>query len=272
MAEPLKQGSYVRNFTGASSNDTGIFPRFYMEAELDQAASAQAGREIWRDVEMVEMLMPGNMLTRPTAKVSDEHRQRWPQAYEAFRRQEEYKPDGRPLEEWPMLTKAQIRELKSLEFHTVEQLAEMSEVAINRIGMGARALKGAAQAFLADTKEVLPIKELIRENNQLKGQLEAQALQISQMAQQLEQLNGRFLEMASRPSAVASHIPASADPMQAGLYAGAAAAVPAAGGSLAQLEKRLAGRKPRAAAEPEVQQSAETAAAPRKRTKKTAPA
>lgn len=235
----VANGTYTRTNSFGKSED-GVFPRFYIDTVLNPFATQQAGREVWEEIEMVEMLMPGNMLTRPTSKVSDEHRNRWPEAYAAFKRGEEMSVEGRPLEEWPMLSRAQVKELKYLDFYTVEQVADMTELAIQRIGMGARQLKTAAQAFIGSIDATLPLRSLSIENEKLKQQVEAQAHQLAQQGAMLEQLNGRFLELMNQPHPVATAVPGMLDPAQAGGYRGGAqgAAAPAASSSLARLAKR----------------------------------
>lgn len=69
-------------------------------------------------------------------------------AYGAWKRDEEPPVNGFSVKNWPLLTKAQIRHLLSFHVITVEDLAGANEETLNRIGMGSRALKTSAQAFL----------------------------------------------------------------------------------------------------------------------------
>jgi hypothetical protein len=123
------------------------YPRFFVDQVQDMVASEMQGRPIFRDEERVEIIMPGNPHTRPVARVTDEHRQRWPQHYEAFREGIEVSPEGTPLEEWPILKRSQVLELKALGFMTVEQVGTWTISSIQRIGMGGRRLKDIAAVF-----------------------------------------------------------------------------------------------------------------------------
>lgn len=69
-------------------------------------------------------------------------------AYEAWKRDEEPPINGFSVKNWPVLTKAQIKHLLSFHVITVEDLAAANEETLNRIGMGSRALKTSAVAFL----------------------------------------------------------------------------------------------------------------------------
>lgn len=235
----MKNGDFTRTY-GAPSKD-GVIPRFFNDAVLNVFASQAAGREIWDPVTMVEMLIPGNMLTRPTEKVNEEHKQRWPEAWKAFVEGEEMALNGRPLEEWPMLNKAMVKELKFLGFRTVEDLAEMTEIAIQRIGPGARNIKMAAQAFVEDAKAVAPIRAQQEENERLKSQIAAQQVQLEEQAKLLGQLNSQFMAMRDNLTPAQAYVPGQHDPLAN------RGAPPAPTSALDVMAKRVSNRKPKPA-------------------------
>ncbi len=224
----VANGTYTRTNSFGKQDET-CFPRFFIEAVENPIASQQAGRPIWNDVEMVEVNFPGNNLTKWVGRVTDEHRERWPEHYRRFKAQEEQRPDGMPIEEWPMVTRAQVRELKALEMHTVEQIAAMSEIAIQRIGMGARDLKQKAQAYLAELDGVSTIRQTIEENERLKTQVAAQQNQINELGAILENMQRRLQMIENAPSGIGAVIPATLDPAQAAAFrnGGVAAEAPA---------------------------------------------
>jgi hypothetical protein len=236
----VANGSFTRtNSFGKDEDNT--FARFYFDAIKNEAASAQAGREIWEDVEMVEIILPGNPWTKPVMRVTDEHRERWPKLYEQFRKQEEQRPDGRPIEEWSEVSRAMVKELKALDFYTVEQVADMSEIAIGRIGMGARVLKEKAQAYVAESRKMAPINALVRENDILKSKLSAMESNQQQTNSLLEQLQAQLSDLRNAPNGVAASIPGRLDPAQAAGYRqldSAAAPQPTAGSSLDRLARK----------------------------------
>lgn len=125
-----------------------VRPRFFMQPVEDELATAKEGRPIFTDQEYVEVLIPGDRLSKPVFPVSDEHRKRWPQAYEAFRRGHDHVTHGTPLEQWPPLTSARVMELKSINILTVEDLAGLADRAISQLGPDGRQLREKARAFL----------------------------------------------------------------------------------------------------------------------------
>lgn len=74
-------------------------------------------------------------------------------AYEMWKKGEEIPLTGIPLAAWPAISPAQYETLKAARLYTVEDVAQMNEESIARVGMGARALKQRAEAFLQTAKE-----------------------------------------------------------------------------------------------------------------------
>lgn len=70
------------------------------------------------------------------------------QAYASWKESREIPEFGSPVTNWPALSPAQCKMLLDLNIRTVEQVAEANEEALMRMGMGARALKAKAQAYL----------------------------------------------------------------------------------------------------------------------------
>lgn len=89
--------------------------------------------------------------------------------YDAFCKQESPPEFGTPIKMWPGATPAQIRTVLAANIRTVEDLANANEQALAYIGMGARALKDKASAWLAEatTKGIVT-----QENATLKRDLE----------------------------------------------------------------------------------------------------
>jgi len=70
------------------------------------------------------------------------------QAYASWCETRETPEFGIPVTSWPAVSPAQVRMLLDLNLRTVEQVAEANEEALSRMGMGSRALKAKAQAYL----------------------------------------------------------------------------------------------------------------------------
>lgn len=203
-------GAYTRTEMAAAGTS---YPRFYLDPVQDEVASATQGRPIFRQVERVETIMPGNPHTRPVNNVTDEHRGRWPKEYAAFREGIDISPDGTPIEEWPILNRAQVAELKYLGIKTVEHIANLSDHDLQRIGMGGRVLKDKALAFLDDAASVALSEKLSKENDDLRSRMAALENQNAELGRLMTDLHGRLQAQQDAPSHLATSIPGMMDPI-----------------------------------------------------------
>lgn len=140
-------------------------PRFYMDKELMTADSDKAGKQIWRDVEMVEIIVPGDSKNIWAGRVKDEHRFRWPGYYEAFKKGQEPPQYGYPIKEWPALTPAQVANFQALNIHTVEALAQVPDNLLQHLGMGAFQTRDKAQKWLAVQKDAEVLNQVMAERD-----------------------------------------------------------------------------------------------------------
>jgi hypothetical protein len=150
-------------------------PRFKTEAVHLPYRSKAAGRPIYEDREFVEILIPGDRRSMAVEPVTDEHRARWPAAYEAFRAGRAAPLEGTPLADWPnsSLTRARVEELAHFNIRTVEHLAAVSDAQLANLGLGARELRQAARTFLDAARQGTgPLERLVTENLALKDEIE----------------------------------------------------------------------------------------------------
>lgn len=192
----------------------GVYPRFYVDSVLNPVATEREGRQIYTDIERVEIVIAGNPYTKPIENVTNEHRQRWSKEYEAFKQGIEMSPDGTPLEMWPVLKPSQILELKALGFKTVEHIRDMNDHAIQRIGMGGRMLKGLAEGFLDDAARVAETNRLAIDNDRKDSEILALRHQIEEMGRQMESRFSELQTLKNAPSPLLTTIPGMSDPAE----------------------------------------------------------
>lgn len=125
-----------------------LIPRFFIEAIPDPVATEREGHVVYKDQERVEILIAGDTKTGLVKKVTDEHRQQFPQHYAAFKKGREMATTGTPLEMWPLLTPAQVRTYKALNIFSVQDFAGLHDTQLQALGMGARELQKKAQVWL----------------------------------------------------------------------------------------------------------------------------
>jgi len=235
----LKQGSYTRT-QGAPSSNT--YPRFFTDSVKDHLATAQQGRDIFKAEERVEIIMPGiSQLTKPVEKVNQEHIERWPEEYKRFKAGQEMSVDGIPLEQWPVLKREMVLELKYLGFQTVEQVAAMSDLAMQKIPMMGRRLKQLAETYLDDEKAAALLTQTTAANERLERTIAEQNEKIANLSALAEKLSSQVIAMQNAPSAIATYVPGQHDPV--GVAQQAQPMEPVGQSSLANLpEPRRRGR------------------------------
>ena len=125
---------------------------------------------------------------------------RFPRAwYDAFRGafkswQEGTEPvlNGTDVRNWPAVSPAQVKQLQELRIRTVEDLAGANEETIHRLGMGGRALKQKAQAWLDSAqntgKQAEAFAALQAENTDLKARCESLEARLEATVAKLEAL------------------------------------------------------------------------------------
>lgn len=131
-----------------------LWVQFYPGKLPNEARSRDTGKPEFDLVDFVRIAVPGdtnNIVERP---VRDSDQYEWPQQWNAYKNNQSHRPtEGTPVEDWPRLDVATVAKLKALEFHTVEQIANASDAAIQRIGMGCYELRDKATAFIKSAND-----------------------------------------------------------------------------------------------------------------------
>lgn len=167
----------------------GLLARFYIDAVEDKSQTAEEGRPIFTDVEFVEIIPIGDTKTKVVKRATDEQRQKFAEEYAVFKKGVEQTFSGTPLNQWPIITPALIKQFNHFNVYTVDQLAELNDIAINQIGPGTRDWVQKAKAFLAKAKSTAEAQKFAVENERLKEELARQQAIISDLAAKVEKLS-----------------------------------------------------------------------------------
>lgn len=153
-----------------------IYVRFFNKAVHQVHLSKQEGRPIYKTIPYIEKHVPGgkSVVCRPAYDID---KQKFPKQLEAFLENKEV-IDGIPLDEVGFLTLEQRATLKDLKVFTLEQLAELSENVIKKVGMGGYGLVKKAKELIAQNSgtdkridDILGILSNIQEKRLEKGQV-----------------------------------------------------------------------------------------------------
>lgn len=144
---------------GAQAHQHKVFVRFNRQPVQDQEASLREGRPVFRDVIYIEKRVPGdnsNVVHRPAR---DADYQEFAGVYEKFKAGEGERLVGTPLKEWPAITRSLVEELAHFHCFTVEQLAEMSDSALQNVGP-LMAVRQKARDAISKAKDEAPLQKL----------------------------------------------------------------------------------------------------------------
>lgn len=166
-------------------SEAQLHVEFFTQAEENQALSLKEGRPVFEDKEFVRIRFPGDNKREHVAPAHEGYRRdrengnRWvtwaedyPRHYDAFKQKASQAAIGTPLTELPFLTEARRAELRALNIHTAEMLAEMPETNYHRLGMNGRALAMQARAYLERAKDGALEAKMSAENAALKQQID----------------------------------------------------------------------------------------------------
>jgi len=169
-------------------NDRGLYVEFRSEAVKQNFDSEQAGRPIFKNVDYIKIMFPGDStktVDRPVKMVSDESGpsdiERFPAQWQRYKSETEQVLDGTPITEWAPLTKADALMLKGAGIHTVEALAAVSDANLDNIGLGMRQYRDKAMVMLDAAKGDEAINKLYTENQSLRAEIDALKVQIAEI-------------------------------------------------------------------------------------------
>lgn len=196
MLETLDYDHNVFN-SAAREADKSLAVRLFRAPVRNEEKSVQEGRPIFDYTVMIEIRVRGdrnNVVQRP---LRPEDKVRFREAVRAFEQGDQAGNSGTPLSQWPLMTAAQVEELKYLGFHTVENIAEAHEGVLGKFP-GLRSMQEKAKLFLEHAKGGAPMERLLKENTELKSQVEVQQRTIQDLSSKMEELTNKFSSLADK--------------------------------------------------------------------------
>lgn len=167
-------------FVGARDPDAALIVNFYVKPVQNPFKTTKAGHPVFEDVIYVRIDVPGVKDMQVDRPARSDDQKRFPKQYQHFVNvtQGDSREIGTPLSEWPLLTRSQAEEFRSLKFFTIENVANASDQNINAMGMlggmSPYMLREKARDFLqAATAKSVPdqLAKLASDNAALREQL-----------------------------------------------------------------------------------------------------
>jgi hypothetical protein len=151
--------------------ESNVFVHVYSDAVELKAESEKSGRPIFKDIPHIRITIPGDTNNIIERKLTEKDKHKYPKAWEEFQRGESQGFTGTPLEQWPQITRAQVKESKYFECHTVEQLAGLTDSHCQKMGMGFRELREKAKAYLGVAESTAVATAQAAENERLRQEM-----------------------------------------------------------------------------------------------------
>lgn len=177
-----------------SEVDKTLFVKFFTKQRKNETESLKEGRPIYKDVEYVDIKVPGNRTGGASRPATFKDKQRFPRHYAAYKQREEMPVEGTPLAEWPIMSRSQVEELSFHNVKTVEQLVAMSDSLASQF-MGMNGLKAKAKMWLEDSEETARINKI----QSLESSNIEKAEKIATLESQVLSLMERFDEIDKKP-------------------------------------------------------------------------
>lgn len=141
------------------AHDDKLFVTFFKHPRKDEKKTLEEGRPMYNDEDYVRIMVPGDKDSIVVRPARDSDKQRFAKQFAAYEQGEGEHHTGTPLKAWPMVTRGQVEELKFFGVHTVEQLADLADIHVQKF-MGIGTLKEQAKAFIQQSKETAPLVQL----------------------------------------------------------------------------------------------------------------
>ena len=211
VQELLPNGHYARSAYGAGERPA--FIEFETRAFEDRAASQKDGVLRYKDVDIVIVRSPGSTASEFEAvaedwlnlrrEARDQYYPAYKQHFEAWKEGKEPTVIGTPLEKWPGISPAEVKNCKACHVLSVEDLAAVNEDGLRRIGMGSRTLKDRAKAWLESASQGQVAEELASLRVQVESMIGALAEKDKTISEQ-QQIIHQYMAQDSVPIAASA--------------------------------------------------------------------
>lgn len=148
------------DFSKPRAGDERLAVRFFVKAKQDSEASVKEGRPIFKDVDFIQIVVPGDRNNAHVRPVAPNDKIRFQKQWEHWKAtQNNDAVIGTPLEAWGILSLSQVEEFRYFGVRTIEQMASLNDSVCQKMH-GAVALKQRATNFLQIMKEEAPMRRV----------------------------------------------------------------------------------------------------------------
>lgn len=135
-----------------AEQDAKLLVKFFVKTKEDVTKSAEQGRPVFKELEYIDIQIPGNRGSGIKRPATFKDKQRFPKHYAAFKQRIELPQEGTPLTEWPVISRSLAEEMAFHGVKTVEHMADMADNIASSF-MGGQSFKAKANEWLERAKK-----------------------------------------------------------------------------------------------------------------------
>jgi hypothetical protein len=171
-----------------SSRGRGKSYVFFYDAQVkNNFKSTQAERPIFETRVKIKKLVPGDSRLIIDTFAKEKDFEEYPVEYARYIQKHANRPEGTPIDAWPILTDTQKAEFRALNIFTIEQFANLPDETGNRI-MGLNDLRKKARAFILAQEAGDKLVEMEEREKMAKAKEDEQAKVIADLTARLAAL------------------------------------------------------------------------------------
>ena len=162
-----------QNFSTRASASDGNVVTIYTEKKLNAFKSKEQNDRVYDYLPYLKIVSMGQKHSIVIREVEEKDKTKYPLHWEAYEKKTQLRNGGTPLSEWADCPKELISQMEYMSVFTVEDLCNVSDANLSKIGIGMLKIRESAKLYVAGTGEnELKLKKAITKINKLEKKLE----------------------------------------------------------------------------------------------------
>lgn len=202
----MKQETAIWTNESFTEDSRGKNPIFFHTVQVqNEFKSTEAGRPIFQEQIFIKKMIPGDntLVVDRKMRLSDEDEH--PEEWALFKNKRQNMVAGTPIDVWHILSDTQKAEFKALNIFTIDQFAQLPDIAGLKI-MGFNDLRTKAQTFISGSKDSETFAEM---KNDMDAKLEKKSEEIDELRKMIQSLQQKPKKVG-RPKKVKNELHAAA--------------------------------------------------------------
>lgn len=183
--------------TRQGAGDDKLYVVFYNHYTLNDLKTAEEGRPVHDDAVFIRIVTPGDRDNIIDRMMRPEDKFRFPKQFERFKAGEAEIGSGTRLEEWTMMPRSMVEDLRYFGFRTVEHVAEAHDAIMSKTP-GLREWQARAKAFLKAAGDTAAVSKAEAERAALQNQIETLQQQVAELSRMAKVPEGGVPVTASK--------------------------------------------------------------------------